>query len=261
MANFWFKFEWDAWRDDRQLRRCSKETRGFWIDCIAEMEKHNTYFLEGTPDEIGRDVGANQGEVDRSLAELTRTGAANITEYQGVVKIMSRRLLKKHDLTEYNRIKQQECRERKVSSECQDLPSKDIEIKSFRALDSPIGEVCAQPAKAEPKVLLPIDFRPTEEMFSWCKVECPGVDPLTELQEFIDFWRDIATKNHKRTLRGWNATWKNRMREIQKRNGSTKTFPERRTNLTVLNESEAYFREKYGTETDSGRGDGDIHVN
>jgi len=231
LANFWFKFEWDAWRNDKQLRRCLKETRGFWIDCIALMEEQQTFFIEGTPAEICRDVVAERGEFDRSIAELNRTGAATVEKCQEVVKLVSRRMLKKLNLTEYNRLKQQESRAGIASRSGQDPPSKDIEFKSFRALDSPIGEVQKPPH--EPKILLPENFDPTEEMKAWAKTDCPLVDADRELEEFKTFWRDIATKNHKRTLRGWNATWKNRLRELQKKAGSSNGYKARPVTSTV----------------------------
>lgn len=132
MANFWFKFEWDVWRGDRQLRRCSKETRGFWIDSIAEMEAQETYYLEGTPLELCRDLNSTFDEFERSIAELDRTGAATIEKNQTVVKILSRRLLRKINLTEYNRLKQQERRQRLVSNGGQDTLSKIQSSESLR---------------------------------------------------------------------------------------------------------------------------------
>jgi hypothetical protein len=184
------------------------------------MEEQETFFLEGTPEEICREVVADRGEFDRSIAELSRQGAATIEKCQGLVKIVSRRLLKKINLTEYNRLKQREHRQKSTSNESQDPPSKDIEIKSLRALDSPIGEVRDKPTpeKREPKILLPSDFSPTDEMRTWASIECPNVAIDQELEEFVTFWCDIATKNNRRTVRGWVATWKNRMRELQKKN-------------------------------------------
>lgn len=246
MANFWFKFEWDAWRNDKQLRRCSKETRGFWIDCIAEMESQQTYFLMGTPDEICRDVVADRGEFDRSIAELSRTEAATLEaceclterltggltacirvngqKCQGVVKIICRRLLRKLNTTEYNRLKRQESRARQMSNDGQDLPSKD---KSFRVLDSsPNGEEVQDdaeppaharerfgPPQAEPKIMLPVNYQPTPEMYAWAIENTPNLDFAVETEEFVTFWRDIATKNNLRTMRGWHATWKGRMKD------------------------------------------------
>jgi hypothetical protein len=110
----WFKFEWNAWRNDPQLRRCSKETRGFWVDAIAVMEELDTYFIEGTVDELCRDLVCTEGEFTRSIAELVRTNAATVVKNQDSVKIISRRILKAHNLTEYNRLKKQEERDKKA---------------------------------------------------------------------------------------------------------------------------------------------------
>jgi hypothetical protein len=253
MANFWFKFEWDSWRNDPQLRRCSKETRGFWIDCIAAMEALGTFFLEGTPEEICREVVADRGEFDRSIAELSRHGAATVEKNQEVVKVISRRLLKKANLTEYNRLKQQEHRSKVAVNIESSPPSKDIEIKSLRTSDSPIGEV-QNTTRPEVKAMLPLDFRPPYEMWDWARVNCPALDLEDELDEFITFWRDIATKNQKRTLRGWNATWKGRMKERQEKaggkgNGSYQTYNGKPTSLDRIEEHRGVI-DQYPTEAE-----------
>lgn len=111
--HFWFKFEWDKWRNDPSLRRCNKEAKGFWIDAIAAMEELDTYFLEGTPEDLCRDLVCTMDEFERSIAELKRTGAATISKSQGRVKVVSRKLLKEVNLTEYNRLKQQESRKKR----------------------------------------------------------------------------------------------------------------------------------------------------
>ncbi len=240
MPNYWFKFEWDGWRNDPQLRRCCKETKGFWIDCIAAMEELGTYFLEGTPEDICRDVVATRQEFDRSISELFRTNAATIyisslknseisvknlqkiDANHEIVKIVSRRLLKKANLTEYNRLKKRESRGHKnVKVDVKTLSRASSKDKSleFKDIDSPIGEVQNTPKreKSEPKIMLPSDFEMTGEMRQWAAEHAPNLDVDVELDEFKTFWREIATKNQRRTLRGWNATWKNRMRERQER--------------------------------------------
>lgn len=228
MPNFWFKFEWGDWRNDRQLRRCSKETRGFWIDCIAAMEEQSTFFLEGTPEEICREVVADRGEFDRSLAELSRHGAATIEKRQETVKIISRRLLRKISITEYNRLKKRESRAGHVSNKSQEIPSlKDLELKNLRTLEEEKEDTDPAGEKPQPKIMLPADYKPPSEFWDWARTNCRNLNLLEELQEFITFWRDIATKNNRRTIRGWNATWKTRMKDRQeavgeKQNGISK---------------------------------------
>lgn len=126
--HFWFKFEWDKWRDDSQLRRCSKEAKGFWIDCIALMEKEDTWFIEGTPEEICRDVVATMDEFERSIAEFQRTKAVSVSKSQGRVKLVSRKILKAVNLTEYNKLKKRESRSQKRVKVESNSISKEIEI-------------------------------------------------------------------------------------------------------------------------------------
>jgi hypothetical protein len=66
-----------------------------------------------------------------------------------------------------------------------------------------------------------MNFRPPDDFWAWGLTACPSLDLETELEEFKTFWIDIATKNHKRTLRGWNATWKGRMKDRQEKTNGT----------------------------------------
>lgn len=151
----WFKMKWDLWRNDPQLRRCCKETRGFWIDAIAVMEEVDQYFVEGTIEELCRDIVCTRDEFDRSVAELLRTDAATVLvrvgrqfvasfspnrvltlKSQTIVKIISRKILKDVNLTEYNKLKKRESRERqrvkKKSISSQESPLKNREEREER---------------------------------------------------------------------------------------------------------------------------------
>lgn len=111
---------------------------------------------------------------------------------------------------------------------------------------SPIGEVQHTATKPEPKTLLPADYRPPPDFLDWARIEAPDLNLESELDEFIIFWRDIATKNNKRTLRGWNATWKARLKEQQsrsKRNGTNnRNGFTKRTDLDVIAESAEFYK-------------------
>lgn len=74
-----------------------------------------------------------------------------------------------------------------------------------------------QKKKSDPKIPLPDDFRISAEIRDWAAKEAPSVDIDRQLAEFKTFWIDIATRNNRRTLRGWVATWQNRMREVQEK--------------------------------------------
>lgn len=150
--HFWFKFEWDKWRNDPDLRRCHKEAKGFWIDAIAVMEELDTYFLEGTPEDLCRDLVCTMEEFERSIAELKRTGAASISKNKGRVKIISRKILKDVNLTEYNRLKQQESRaRRRVKKASNDSSKKEIKSLNLKKEESSNSNVECNPA-ARPNV-------------------------------------------------------------------------------------------------------------
>lgn len=93
--------------------------------------------------------------------------------------------------------------------------------------------------KPNKKVILPLDWRPSIDLLAWTRDFAPGLDVADTLDDFLDFWRDIATRDNKRTLRGWDATWKKRIKAIkEKQNGSTQRLPaaDRNWERTVANE-------------------------
>ena len=154
--NFWFKFEWKAWLDDRDLARCSLETQGFWIRCICLMEELETWCLEGSIDQIANIIGRSKAIVTRCINELSLTKAAEIVKSQDFVNITSRRLLKRHNLREYNKLQKRKERKRKNVKNESNNSSKD---KSFKVLDD-------SSKKEESKTPNP-PFKPVGEIRIW----------------------------------------------------------------------------------------------
>jgi hypothetical protein len=93
-AQWWFKFETGKWRNDSALRRCSLETKGFWIECIAAMREAEVFELSGTIEEVARLVGCFPEEAMRCLLELQRTKTADVTLGNGCVTVKSRYIAK-----------------------------------------------------------------------------------------------------------------------------------------------------------------------
>lgn len=63
---------------------------------------------------------------------------------------------------------------------------------------------------------VPEDFRITPEMDKWGREHCPHVtDPLGETIDFVDYWRGVPGAKGKKL--DWAATWRRRMRELEKR--------------------------------------------
>lgn len=109
--NWWFKFDFRVWRTDSDLRRCSMETRGFWLDCLCAMYEADTCELSGNLNEIARLLGCFPDEITRCANELQRTQTADVTISDDHIHLKSRRLERELSVREGNRKRQAKVRE------------------------------------------------------------------------------------------------------------------------------------------------------
>jgi hypothetical protein len=255
--NWWFKLEWNDWLSDEKLSLCSFEAQGFWMRCICIMHRSEQCELTGTLDQLRRLLGCLPEEITRCASELKSNGAAEVRFGNGEISIKSRRLEKELKAREANRLYQD--RHRKKEQGKTDVrqqsksKSKEIEIREEKREE----KGTAKQDKPDPKIYLPSDFQITEEMRAWAALTVPRVDIDSELEEFVTFWRDIATKNHKRTMRGWKATWQKRMKEIRVTGGMNGTNRSNNgtgkpTNADRIEQTRSVI-DQYPTEADLGR--------
>ncbi len=105
--NWWFKLDFKIWRTDSSLRRCSLETRGFWLECLCVMQEMDTFEVHGTLTELARLLGCESNDVARCAAELKETKTANVTLGNGTVTLLSRRLKRELTIKEQTRLRVQ----------------------------------------------------------------------------------------------------------------------------------------------------------
>lgn len=103
------QFYWGDWLNCKELRVCSLEARGLWIDVLAYMRQgkpigHLTHENGQpiTPEQLARLVGEPVTKVKRLLAELERNGVPNKTD-DGIY--ISRRMVREE--VEYESYRQQ----------------------------------------------------------------------------------------------------------------------------------------------------------
>jgi hypothetical protein len=103
----YFKFWPHDWLGDTQLRLCSLETRGLWIDCLSLMhDAKKRGFLEtksGVPINnkmLARLLSAEPDTVNRAMDELITSGVASVAD-DGVV--YSRKMRRDHIKSEIYR--------------------------------------------------------------------------------------------------------------------------------------------------------------
>lgn len=143
--DWWFKFEIPAWRNSPELRRCSLETRGFWIDCIAIMRDSGSAIIKGTVEDIARSVGCFPQEATRCIDELKRHKTADVTQINGNVTLKSRKYAKELKAKEQSRLRvrkfrsnadvTQELRDKEKSNKKEVISKKEEE--GFKRVNTP----------------------------------------------------------------------------------------------------------------------------
>lgn len=77
---------------DTELFKCELLTRGAWFQCLLLMWRDKTDRVSGTPSQLARLWGCSEDQVNIIVLDLTLNKPCNITEQNGVVTLVSRRL-------------------------------------------------------------------------------------------------------------------------------------------------------------------------
>lgn len=113
---YWFPFNASDWLSDPLLSMCQPATRGIWIDAIAAMLKQGrSGALVGTPCQLARVTRCTEAAFMDALNDLLTTGTADVTNRNGVVTLINRRMQREAKEREDNRLRQQK---KRGSQEC-----------------------------------------------------------------------------------------------------------------------------------------------
>ena len=236
-GDWWLKLEIHTWQNDICARKLKRENRDSWLTACMLMHLEGTDRLEGAPSELSNALHLTHSEFWDFVNDLQSTKAADVTACPEFVTIVSRRYRKELKVKEDNRIRKQRQREAEdVTPESRDRvksKSNKKEIREEKEEEPPAAATPdpaqalvkvekPKPAKAE-KMILPLDWRPSPTLLAWTRDHYPALDINETLEDFLDFWRDIATRDNKRTLRGWDATWKKRIKTLKEKGGTNGT--------------------------------------
>lgn len=106
-----FQFYPSDWLGDPQLSKCKPATRGVWIDLLCAIYQLNrSGILCGTLEQLARTARCRTEELTDALTDLKATGTAGITERNGNVRIVSRRMERDAKKREMWRIQKQQQR-------------------------------------------------------------------------------------------------------------------------------------------------------
>jgi hypothetical protein len=109
-GDWWFKFDFRVWRSDSELRECSLETKGFWVELLCAMYEKDVYEITGSHERLARLLGCSTNEVARCVIELRQTNTANVTDGHGEITIKSRRLERELNARESSKLRKRKQR-------------------------------------------------------------------------------------------------------------------------------------------------------
>lgn len=134
---FYFPFVCADWMSDPQLSMCSPATRGFWVDAICAMfANHRTGEVSGTPEQLARVCRCKPAEATAAIADLRRTKAADVTDRNGIVTLVCRRMKREYDKRKSNNERQKKHRSRRVTNDVPGLSQRNgHHITNTRASD------------------------------------------------------------------------------------------------------------------------------
>jgi hypothetical protein len=88
-----FHLDTGDWLKDPKLSMCAPAARGIWIDLLCALhESGRRGQITGTPDQLARLCRCSTAEFVEAIAEFKRTNAADISERNGSVTVINRRM-------------------------------------------------------------------------------------------------------------------------------------------------------------------------
>lgn len=113
----YFPFYPGDWLSDPCLRRCSLEVKGLWIEMLSLMwVSVERGVLSGTASELSRMCGLSESNFENLVLELGSTGTASVSIHNGLVTVMSRRMVRDEEDRKNNAKRQSRYRRKKGSN-------------------------------------------------------------------------------------------------------------------------------------------------
>lgn len=200
------KFDCGTWLKDPALTRCQPSTRGVWIDLLSVMhELDRSGVLRGTIEELSRFARCSTVQLTHALADFQTTGAADVTERNGVVTLICRRMQREHKAREANRLRAAKYREKQGSN--------DEPIDYYYGLE----RVEEEKGSGE---------EPRRERFERptigdCEMYCSKIGlPVSQVAQFINYYESRGWKVGSSPMKNWQAAMRNWKIRWEERRGS-----------------------------------------
>jgi protein required for attachment to host cells len=120
-GDYWLKLDLDDWLNDPCCRGLKRENRDSWLTACLFMHREGTFFLEGPPDVLAKQLSLSESEFEEFISDLKRTKTADVTQRPEKIRIVSRRFHKATKVRQQNNLRKKKQRSKEhVTQESQE---------------------------------------------------------------------------------------------------------------------------------------------
>lgn len=213
-----FQFYVRDWLSDPALQSCTSSTKGLWINALCYMwEATERGKLVGTRGSMARLLGATEVEMDQFMADAHATKFANVTESDGKVTLINRRMAREEKERAGSKLRMRRHRGCALGYGDVAPPSSSSSSSSSsvtKVTQETPTESCAElplapsaPAPPPAPAVIEIPLIPKDGLYTVSQAQVdewtlayPGVDVLAELRKIVAWCRANPTK--RKTRRG-----------------------------------------------------------
>ena len=185
------QFSTGDWLKDPKLSMCSPAARGIWLDVICAMhELGRSGVLTGTPTQLVRLLRCTETELLSAITELSTTGTADVTERNGVVTLVCRRMK----------------RETKARTEAASRQTKHRESRNSNADITPPSQPSSSSSSSseeKPKKVSKREGAPPAFIVILLKGGNLHPVEVSEIEEWEKLYPDLDIRQELRNMKGW----------------------------------------------------------
>lgn len=198
------------WKRDANLSKCGPLTRGIWIDLICDMhDLDQCGELTGTIEQLARCCRCSPDQMDFAAKELLSTQTAIVTNRNGKIKIINRRMKNEYNNRKDNKIRQMRYRKKNNNENIQESNEK-VTVPSSTSTSTSSSK---HKKNTKKKFRIPT----LAEVDEYCKKRNNKINA----QVFINFYESKDWMIGKNKMKSWEAcirgTWEGNENEHSKK--------------------------------------------
>jgi len=181
-----FQVYQNDWLSDPEINSCEWASRGVWFALICVMNRASevTGIVSGSYKQIANMIGGQTNEIKAAIDDLRKNKVADVTEHNGTVTVMSRRINREYKKRKNNALRQ----------------------RTYRQSQKSHNNVPCARAEDEEEVEEEIEEEKEVDTKVKSKSEGSKVKVSNHARRFDEFWKEYPKKRAKqKCLQKWES--------------------------------------------------------